>query len=696
MQTTTNYLQYVDPRMGTRNEPRYSNGNTLPFTQHPFGMTGYVLQTGSLIDRCEFFYDPDAYAFEGFRLSHQPSPWIGDHAALLIQPQAGESRQSNYDRWAGFDKNKAVLAPDYISLYIKRWRINAELAPADRGCVMRFRYDHPSKQPKLGFFCTRSEASFTVDPENRRIYGWTNDRPSWQVFDNESKYKEYFVAELDCDIDGDACEIYNHALEVCKDGAIVSGKSVEGERVCLFVALKGKNVRLRMGVSFISLEQAELNMERETSFDFDAVRAVATDAWESRLSTIEAECNTEEETKTFYSCMYRAMTFPHKAYEIDKDGNEVHYCPFDTSVKPGKRYTDTGFWDTFRTQFPLLSIIAPEELKDMIEGFVVDYVDNGWLPRWTAMGEAGCMPGTMIDSVIADAAVKGIISGELLETAFNGMLKHATVSSGNRQFGRTALPEYLQYGYVPHGADYDVVNLTCDFAYGDFCIAQIAKLLGKSEIEAEYRMRALNYKNIFDPETGFMRCKKTDGTFTEPFNPHQWFWGYTEGTAWQNSFFVPHDTEGFAALHGGKDKLIAKIDELMALDPIYDDPGYETHEMTELSVAELGQCAISNQPSHHIPFIYAACGAPEKTAAIVSKICDEYFNSGFEGFPGDEDNGSMSSWYIFAMMGFYPYCPGKAEYLYFGSKLKSLKIHGKPFIDAKYGATVSHFDIAKQ
>lgn len=686
------YLRYVNTRMGSRNEPRFSNGNTLPFAQRPFGMAGFVLQTGSLIRRCEYFYDPDAYAFEGFRLSHQPSPWIGDHAALLIQPQAGQSRHSEYDHWAGFDKRRAILDPDYISLYVARWRINAELTPTERGCVMRFRFDHPDKQPKLAFFCTRSEASFTIDPEKRRVYGWTNDCPNWQVFDENRSYKEYFVAELDCDIDAENCDRFDPAAKN-GEGDYVKALHSEGEKCSLFAALKSRDVRLRMGISFISLEQAELNMERETSFDFDAVRAEANDAWEKKLSSIEAECATEEEMKTFYSCLYRVMCYPHKCYEIDAGGNEVHYCPFDATVRPGKRYTDSGFWDTFRTVFPLLSIILPDDYAEIVEGFVTDYVDHGWLPRWTAMGESGAMPSTMIDSVIADGAVKGILKGKLLETAFEGMLKNASVVSPDRHFGRNAVGEYMQYGYVPHGAEYDVVNLTLDFAYCDFCVAQVAHILGKYDIENEYRARANNYKNIFDPGTGLMRCKKTDGEFTEDFNQHQWFYGYTEGTSWQNSFFVPHDTEGFAALHGGKDALIKKMDELFALPPIYDDPGYETHEMSEMSVSDLGQCAISNQPSHHIPFIFAACGAPEKTAYWVGKICDEYFDSGVEGYPGDEDNGSMSSWYIFAMMGFYPYCPGKPEYVHFGSKLKSLKINGKPYDDKAHGQTVSHFDL---
>ena len=691
MQQKKSYLQYVNTRHGTRNEPRYSHGNTLPLAQHPFGMAAFVLQTGSLIHRCEFFYSPDAYAFEGFRLTHQPSPWVGDRAALLIQPQAGKSRYGQYYHWASFDKRKAILDPDYISLYVTRWRVNSELTPTERGCVMRFRYDHPERTPKLAFMCTRSNAQFTVDPEKRRVYGWTDNCADWHVYDKDRSYKEYFVAEFDSDIIAEECDFHDRTFPDDKDA--VQGLTVSGEKCALYVALKEKNVKVRLGISFISPEQAELNMERETSFDFDGIREKAANAWEEKLSTIDAKCKTEEEMKTFYSCLYRAMCYPHKCYELDKDGSEVHYCPYDATVRPGKRYTDSGFWDTFRTQFPLLSIILPETYAEIVEGFVTDYIDHGWLPRWTSMGESGCMPSTLIDAVIADGAVKGILKGKLLETAFEGMLKNATVTSEDRHFGRNAIGEYLKYGYVPREAENDVVNLTMDFAYCDFCIAQVAHILGKTDIEEEYRKRALNYKNLFDPECGLMRCKKTDGTFTEDFNEHLWFNGYTEGTSWQNSFFVPHDTEGFAALHGGKDKLIAKMDELFEQAPIYDDPGFEVHEMAALATSDLGQCAISNQPSHHIPFIYAACGKPEKTKYWVGKICDEYYNSGVEGFPGDEDNGSMSSWYIFAMMGFYPYCPGKDEYLHFGSKLKKLTINGKRFNDKKHGLVIKHSEL---
>ena len=381
--------------------------------------------------------------------------------------------------------------------------------------------------------------------------------------------------------------------------------------------------------------------------------------------------------------MYRTGLFPHKAYELH-DGKSVHYCPFDGSVRPGVRYTDNGFWDTYRTEYPLLARIARSEYAEMLEGFIADYRDGGWLPRWPSIGERGCMPSTLIDAVIADAAVKGIVRKELLETALEGMLKHANTDAPNEDLGRQGAGAYVKYGYVPKDiVDHDSVNLTLDAAYGDFCIAQVAHVLCKPEIEAQYRLRARNYKNIFDAQTGFMRGKKTDGTFDDDFDPYTWGGDYTEGSAWQSSFAVPHDVDGLAALYGGRDKLIAKLDELFAVPPLYNIGGYgcEIHEMTEMAAADFGQCAISNQPSFHLPYLFAVLGEPGKTAYWVRRLCEEAFSDADDGFPGDEDNGTTAAWYILSTLGIYDICPGKNETSRIPMLCRSAKVLGKDLKD---------------
>lgn len=413
---------------------------------------------------------------------------------------------------------------------------------------------------------------------------------------------------------------------------------------------------------------------------FNELRSKGNDIWNEYLSRIEIDPVDEKQMKTFYSCMYRTGLFPHKAYEIDKDGNKLHYCPFGGSTKNGVRYTDNGFWDTYRTEFPLFAMIAKKEYAEMLEGFIVDYKEGGWLPRWPSIGERGCMPSTLLDAIIADAAVKGIIGGELLETALEGMLRHANHDSHHPDLGRTGAEAYVKYGYVPADIiDNNCVNLTLDAAYGDYCIAQVAKVLGRNEIVDEYMKRSKNYKNLFDPESGFMRAKTTDGKFKEPFDCFDWADEYTEGSAWQSSFSVPHDIDGLAELYGGKDKLIEKLDELFATPPIYCTSGYgsEIHEMAEMAAVDFGQCAISNQPSFHLPYLFAALGEKGKSEYWVKKLCEEAFSYTDDGFPGDEDNGATAAWYVLSTLGIYDICPGKNEYIKIKKLCKSAKILGK-------------------
>ena len=289
------------------------------------------------------------------------------------------------------------------------------------------------------------------------------------------------------------------------------------------------------------------------------------------------------------------------------------------------------------------------------------------------------MPSTLIDAVICDGAVKGFIDKADLETALEGMIHHSEKNSGKRNFGRNGAEIYCKLGYVPYDEEKESVNLTLDAAYGDWCIAEIAKILGKTDTESKYRKRALNYQNLFDKETGFMRAKNKKGEFRPDFTPFGWGRDYTEGSAWQTSFAVPHDIEGLAELYGGREKLLEKIDELFAAPPEYEVIGYgsEIHEMTEMAAVDFGQCAISNQPSFHIPYIYSALGDVEKTAYWVRKLCDNAFSYENDGFPGDEDNGTTAAWFIFSVLGLYPFCPGKPEFV------KGVKQVEKAFIGEK-------------
>lgn len=661
------YLSYVNTKQGSKSVSRYSNGNTLPLTQMPFGMVSFVPQTHS--GRHNWFFHPDDRSLEGIRLSHQPSPWIGDHGCLVLLPQREQLFVDPNNRWSSYRTAEAELNPDFLQVYFQRYRVQMSLTPTERGACIKLDYSG-EEQAVLSILPVRGEMVHRIDAEKRLVYGYT----TYHCADIANNFKMFYVLEFDTPIIERKTRI-----SFGSNNTIQYGESAQGENAAIHIAFQGEKITARLAISYISEEQALLNLKRELSGKaFEEVRGQAQTKWESCLSRIQVETDTEEQMRTFYSCMYRVFLFPQKCYENDEDGKPVHYSPATGDVLPGVRYTNNGFWDTFRTVYPLFSLIAKEEYAEMLEGFVGDYKESGWLPRWISIGEVGCMPSTMVDAVIADAAVKGLVSKELLEVALEGMLKHANQEAPEPRYGRNGVSAYVKHGYVPCDVEKESVNLTLDAAYGDFCIAQVAMVLGRTDIEETYRSRAKNYRHLFDPATGFMRPRDSKGELKPHFNPFEWGRDYTESGPWQTSFFVPHDLEGLAQLYGGKEKLIQKLDELFATKPLYSVGGYngEIHEMSEMAAVDFGQCAISNQPSFHIPYLYAAMGEPEKTNFWVKKICDELFTAKEDGFPGDEDNGTMSAWYILSCLGIYSICPGKAEYVRSSMLVKKAVIKG--------------------
>ena len=580
---------------------------------------------------------------------------------MLMLPQNGKVYAVADMAWTSFDTKNAVIEPHYMKFYLNRYMAQIELTPTTYGACVRVEYKK-DVQNYLGILPVKKNCEYRYDAKKNMLYCSTDFIRSTGY--DTGKGKSYFVYSFEeGDIDA------SKTLVTKGREASVNGTEIAGEGTAIHLAVTKKNITFRMAESYISYEQAEQNLKNDSDYSsFEELKEKNADIWNSYLGRIKIK-STEDRTKTFYSCMYRAFLYPHKAYEVTSDGKKVHYAPSCDCVKEGVRYTDNGFWDTYRTVYPLFSIIAREEYKEIIEGYIVDYIDGGWLPRWTAFDAKNCMPSSLIDAVIADAAVNGILEGDLLKIAFEGMEKHANVESNNPGYGREKVSFYLEHGYVPCDC-HESVNKTLDAAYGDWCIGVVAQILGENEKAEKYFVRSKNYKNLFDAETGFMRAKKADGTFRDKvsdYSPIAWGLAYTEAAAWQTSFSVQHDFGGLAELYGGKDKLIAKIDELFATKPEFEIGGYirEIHEMSEAAAGDWGQCLICNQPSFHLPFIYCELGQPEKSAYWAKRLCDEAFSYKDDGFPGDEDNGTAAAWYIFAMIGKYPLCPGKKEMVSF-------------------------------
>ena len=668
-----NNYKYVNTRMGTQNEMRFSNGNVLPITAVPYGMASFTIQTKKKDGA--WFYSPYAKSFEGIRLTHQPSPWIGDYGALVIYGQNGSLETDADKYWSYYDNKKCVLEPALISSYINRYRYSFSLAPTNSGAVINFEFLQRDGN-RINLLGLRN-TEFFLDEGSGMLIGTTVALSSQSLPED---MKEYFVISLDAPFE------------------------IESAENAVSIKIEGQKATLRLATSFISAEQAALNFKRELEGkSLSDVYSDARDAWEKYLSRVEINDPDEEKKKTFYSCLYRVFLWPRRFHEINEKGEAVHRNTSTGELVAGVYYVDNGFWDTYRTVYPLLSLLDTEKYAEMAEGFYNCYCDCGWLPKWLCPENRPCMPGMLVEATLSDAIVKNIVDGELAEKIFEAILKDGECVSGTRRYGRKALAEYRKHGYIPYSAVGESVNETLDNCYGDYCIAQAAEKLGRTDISERYYRYAKNYEKLFDKTVGFMRGKDENGNFRdEDFDCFAWGRDYTEGSAWQSSFAVYHDIEGLDRLYGGA--LAEKIDELVSSPAYYSVGGYEKeiHEMSEMAAADLGQCAISNQPSFHIPYIYSELGNIEKTAALVERLAKE-FNSTAEGYPGDEDNGSMSAWYVLSCMGLYQMCPSRPDFTMSLPLLdemtvklangKELNINRASLNPSKMKNRVSYFDI---
>ncbi len=634
-------LKYVNTKMGTKSKPELSTGNTLPLTQLPFAMAAFCPQTRMPNEAPTWFFDPEADTCEGMRLTHQPSPWIGDYGTFLFTPSRKKEATAKAKKL-----KKQTLLPHFLEIeYESGAKIS--LSPSERGCAFCVS-DNGAQEKYLSFFGVLGSTAFEIKENALYI---TND------YTEKSDAKGFKL----------------HAL-ISLEGADPHGAIIENG--ACHIPFSGDTLFGRLATSYISYDMAKTELLRVENFE--KTLESATQVWENYLSRIEIESEDESQRRIFYSCMYRAFLFPHMAYEVDEAGKKIHFSPFLGEVRDGARYTDYGFWDTYRTSVPLFCMIARGELEEMLEGFAGDFDEGGYLPRWTSLGEVGCMPSTLIDGAIAEAVVRGVGSEGLHQRLLDGMIHHATVPSKNERYGRKCLEEYLKYGYVPYDATHESVNLTLDFAYGDWCIATVAEKLGRGEIAKEYFKRAESYKNIYDTSRGLFVARDKNGATRADFDPFVWGFDYTESGAFQNAFGAPHALNEIATLLGGNVLACKKLDEIFNTPPHfkYGRYGCQIHEMTEMAQAPegLGQCAISNQPSFSLPFLYAYYGDTEKSDYYVKRIARECFTP--DTYPGDEDNGSMSAWYIFATVGKYPICPGKTKYVH-TTPLAKFKIREK-------------------
>lgn len=649
-------LALVNIMQGTDSKREFSHGNTLPLVSAPWSMTDWCVQNREGINE-RWFFQSTSSTFYGFRATHSPCPWAGDYGQFMISLQTGPVSLTPSKWAADYDQKQTVMQPDYIRIQVPKYHLTAELTASERCSVMRLQFD-PADQTGRLIFDLPGDAQ--LQAQGNRIWGYTKYHSNAAAGD----FHCYFVGELDRPVTG---------------SSLVGTDQTSGKGPgYIEFDLANPTVEIKLATSYISLDQAWQNLKRETSGGFDDVRARTAAVWRDRLSKITVE-GTPAQQRTFYSCLYRAMKFPHKLYEIDAQGEPTHYSPWDGKIHPGVAYADSGLWDTYRTLFPFLSIVYPEELGKMVAGWLNAFHEGGWLPQWPDPGGFRSMPGSHADAMIADAMSKGI-TGFDYDTAYRALRQDAFETSveGSSAGKREAMDEYLKLGYIPaHAASY-WVSTSLDYAYDDWCVAQAAKLTGHIAEYKSLMRRSQNYRNLWDPSVNFMKGKNADGSWADDhFDPFAWGGGYAESGPWQASWAVQHDVAGLGDLAGGPAAFIGILDHLFHQPSTFHNGGYsgEIHEMTEFAAAKMGQFEPNNQPGFHLPYLYAAVGQPWKTEYWSRRTCSELFNDGPDGFCGDDDNGSMAAWYLFSSIGLYPLTPGQPTYILTSPLFQSVTLH---------------------
>ncbi len=668
--------EYVTTLMGTQSDFTLSTGNTYPAIALPWGMNFWTPQTGKMGDGWAYTYG--AHTLRGLKQTHQPSPWINDYGQFSVMPVRGNDKLDEESRQSWFSHQSETAKPYYYSVYLADHDIKAEVAPTERAAIMRFTFPESSESGVVIDAFDRGSAIEVID--DRTIAGYTT-RNSGGVPEN---FRNYFVMTFDKPFNGleltDAPASYKPGSKVLYPEG---GKSVEGDHAVAkvhFTTARGEQVNVRIASSFISREQAFQNLKELGDMDFEGVKEQARKRWDEVLGAIEVEGGSIDQYRTFYSCLYRSVLFPRKFYEVTADGQVVHYSPYNGEVLPGYMYTDTGFWDTFRSLFPLLNLVYPSVNAEIQAGLANTYRESGFLPEWASPGHRGCMVGNNSASVVSDAILKGVTPEEDVETLYEAMASgtdkvHPTVSST----GRLGHEYYNTLGYIPYNVGINEnVARSLEYAYDDWCIAQVAAKLGRpAEEQQKWLTRAQNYRNLFDPETRLMRGRNEDGSFQKPFSPYKWGDAYTEGNAWHYTWSVFHDVDGLASLMGGREAFAAMLDSVFVVPPIYDDSYYgkRIHEITEMQVANMGNYAHGNQPAQHMIYLYNYAGQPWKAQWWAREVMDRLYMARPDGYCGDEDNGQTSAWYVFSALGFYPVCPGSDEYILGSPLFRRATIH---------------------
>ena len=692
------FVQYVNPLIGTDSSHSLSNGNTYPAIARPWGMNFWTPQTGKMGDGWAYTYKSDEIV--GFKQTHQPSPWINDYGAFSIMPSIGSLNVLENQRKAKFFHKNEQAMPHYYKVLLHEIKTTVEFTTTDRSAYFKFSFPKVSNANLIvdAFF---KNSEIEIIPEKNQIRGIARNN-SGGVPEN---FANYFIIEFD--------QPFNVSGTWNKSGRITSNQILKGEHVGAYVTFdtnKNQEIYAKISSSFISHDQALINLNRELPEELGFNDAVieGRKVWNNELSKIKVKPGNSEYDKSnmikFYSSFYRTILFPRQFHEYDALGRQIHYSPYNGKIENGPLYTDNGFWDTFRAVFPFYTLLYPEKLGEILQGIMVNpYLESGWLPEWSSPGHRDCMIGSNSASIIAEAYLKGIQDFDI-DTAYLGIINSSNNEGPLSSVGRKGAKLYNDLGYIPFDSSINEnVARTLEYAYNDFSIWKLAEALNRPNDEIIlFKERANYYKNVFDSSTNFMRGRLKNGKFQKPFKPDAWGGAFTEGSAWHYTWSVLHDPKGLMNLMGGKESFIKRLDEVFTAAPTsdYSYYGFKIHEILEMELVNMGQYAHGNQPIQHAIYFYNYAQQPWKTQEKIRHVLDELYGIGADGYCGDEDNGQTSAWFLFSAMGFYPVAPVTGEYVIGSPLFKSVEItlpnKKNIFIDAKNNSKENIFVNALQ
>ena len=656
----TDYTQYVDPFIGAAD-----NGHTFPGACRPFGMIQTSPVTGAVGWRyCSEYMYADSIIW-GFTQTHLNGTGCMDLGDILVMPFTGE-RHRTWDAYrSSFSKTSENATPGYYTVTLDQAKVKAELTATTHAALHRYTYEQADS------------ASILIDLQHGPA--WNEKQYHSQVnscevnWENDSTLTGHVNNKVW--VDQDYYFVMQFSRPVIDHFELPMAETEKGKRlVASFNIQPGEEVLMKVALSTTGVEGAKANMAAEVpGWDFEGIRTAAKADWNSYLSRIEVE-GTDEEKTNFYTSFYHALIQPNEISDVD--GRYRNAADSVVNATGGKFYSTFSLWDTYRAAHPFYTLMVPERVDGFINSVVDQAEVQGYLPIWGLWGKENfCMVANHGVSVVAEAYAKGF-RGFDAERAFNAIKQTQTVSHPLK----SNWENYMKYGYFPTDlTEAESVSSTLESVYDDYAAADMAKRMGKTEDAAYFARRADFYKNLFDSSTQFMRPKKSDGTWKSPFNPSQIGHAesvggdYTEGNAWQYTWHVQHDVPGLIALFGGEEPFLNKLDSLFTLKL----------ETTQADVTGLiGQYAHGNEPSHHVTYLYALAGRPERTQELIREIFDTQYSPKPNGLCGNDDCGQMSAWYMFSAMGFYPVNPVSGEYVFGAPQLPEFVLHladGKTF-----------------